>query len=451
MEVRKKNKGYSRFIRPIIIAIDLSIINGNALIFLKEKSMITYLLLISFLWLLIAFYVRFYIVHRYTKVVTILSLLLKQILLFTLVLFTALRIYDDIEIASIDVIKYIILVFTSVGLVKYAKHYLLKVYRSEFGRNYRNTVIFGKNKSTAALKSFFEKNPEFGYNLKKVYNLKDDTFNFTESFNYIAEESIDEIYCSTSELSNNQIKQIVDFADNNLKKVKFIPDHRGIFSKKMYYEYYGYIPVLSLRNISLEVPINKIFKRIFDIIFSSLVIIFVLSWLGPLIALLIKLESKGPVIFSQKRNGLNNNEFLCYKFRSMVPNDEANHKQATRNDMRITKVGQFIRKTSIDELPQFFNVFLGDMSVIGPRPHMVNHNERYAKKVNKFMVRNFVKPGVTGLAQIKGYRGEIETDFDIINRVKYDVFYIENWSLLLDFKIVFQTVVNMVKGEEKAY
>jgi putative colanic acid biosynthesis UDP-glucose lipid carrier transferase len=135
----------------------------------------------------------------------------------------------------------------------------------------------------------------------------------------------------------------------------------------------------------------------------------------------------------------------------MTINEIADIEQVSKNDPRITKIGKFIRKTSIDELPQFFNVFLGEMSVVGPRPHMVSHTEMYAKKVDKFMVRHFIKPGITGLAQTNGYRGEVETETDIINRVKYDIYYLENWTLLLDIKIVFSTVFNTIKGEEKAY
>jgi putative colanic acid biosynthesis UDP-glucose lipid carrier transferase len=176
-----------------------------------------------------------------------------------------------------------------------------------------------------------------------------------------------------------------------------------------------------------------------------------LSWLTPILALLIKLESKGPIFFKQSRNGFNYKEFECYKFRSMTPNKDAHLYQATRDDQRITKIGKFIRKTSIDELPQFFNVLFGDMSVVGPRPHMVSHTNMYAKRIDKFMVRHFVKPGITGLAQTSGFRGEVETDKDIIGRVKYDIFYIENWSLLLDIKIIFQTAMNAIRGEEKAY
>jgi putative colanic acid biosynthesis UDP-glucose lipid carrier transferase len=153
----------------------------------------------------------------------------------------------------------------------------------------------------------------------------------------------------------------------------------------------------------------------------------------------------------QKRTGFDNNDFQCFKFRSMAVNGNADAQQAGKNDMRVTKIGKFIRKTSIDELPQFYNVLFGNMSVVGPRPHMLKHTDEYANRVDKYMLRHFVKPGITGLAQVRGYRGEIEKDSDIQNRIKFDIFYVENWSFFLDLKIVLQTVINAVKGEEKAY
>lgn len=236
-----------------------------------------------------------------------------------------------------------------------------------------------------------------------------------------------------------------------MKEVKFVPPYGKIYSKKLSYQNYGLIPVLSLRTIHLEDPFNSFIKRSFDVFFSLLVIIFLLSWLTPIIATLIKLSSKGPVFFTQKRNGFNFIEFNCYKFRSMKINKEANTAQAIKNDYRVTSLGKILRKLSIDELPQFFNVLFGDMSVVGPRPHMLKENEKYKSTIDKFMVRHFVKPGITGLAQTKGFRGEIETDDDIVNRIKYDIFYIENWSFVLDIKIIFVTILNVIRGEKKAY
>jgi putative colanic acid biosynthesis UDP-glucose lipid carrier transferase len=216
-------------------------------------------------------------------------------------------------------------------------------------------------------------------------------------------------------------------------------------------EYYGYLPIISLRTIPLDKEINTRLKHFFDVVFSLFVILTVLSWLTPILGLLIKLESRGPIFFKQRRNGLNYKEFYCYKFRSMRLNSEADLEQVQKNDPRVTKFGKILRKFSLDELPQFFNVVLGDMSVVGPRPHMVSHTEMYAKSVDKFMVRHFIKPGITGLAQINGCRGEVENEKDIVNRVKFDIFYIENWSILLDLRIIYKTVINVISGEEKAY
>jgi putative colanic acid biosynthesis UDP-glucose lipid carrier transferase len=215
--------------------------------------------------------------------------------------------------------------------------------------------------------------------------------------------------------------------------------------------YSGYIPIILERTIPLDESLHKIIKRLFDIVFSILIIVGILSWLIPVLGVIIKLGSRGPVFFVQKRNGLNNREFKCFKFRSMEVNELADIEQVSKNDTRITKVGKFIRKTSIDELPQFFNVLMGDMSVVGPRPHMVSHTNMYAERIDKFKVRHFIKPGITGLAQTKGFRGEVETDKDIINRVRYDIFYVKKWSILLDLKIIFNTVCNTLKGDQKAY
>lgn len=447
-----KHGRYSGYLRPISYLIDLSIINGIGFLYLlPNQNRLTFSLYISIGWILLSVYSKFYEVYRYTRPVNILSLILRQLILFCLFVFAFSGLYHELNIYPRPIVKYTLLCFFIIGILKFTVYYLLQKYRVSFGGNYRSTVIFGYNKKTLALENFFNKNPEYGYLHKRTFNFRKKADSLTECFDYILKEGIDEIYCSISELTNAQIADIVDFSDNNLKILKFIPDSKEIYSKKLRYEYYDYIPILTLRNIPLEDSVNMIIKRTFDILFSSIVIVFILSWLTPIIAILIKLESKGPVFFKQSRNGFNYKEFDCYKFRSMTPNKSAHVHQATRGDQRVTKVGKFIRKTSIDELPQFFNVLFGDMSVVGPRPHMVSHTNMYAKKIDKFMVRHFVKPGITGLAQISGFRGEVETDKDIIGRVKYDIFYIENWSLLLDIKIITQTFINAIKGEEKAY
>ncbi|MEL7146237.1 MAG: sugar transferase, partial [Bacteroidota bacterium] len=178
---------------------------------------------------------------------------------------------------------------------------------------------------------------------------------------------------------------------------------------------------------------------------------FLLSWIIPIIGFLIKLESKGPVFFKQHRNGKGNEKFLCWKFRTMRVNAEADTKQATKDDPRITKIGSILRKTSIDELPQFINVLLGDMSVVGPRPHPVKLNEQFSPKIDRFIQRHAVKPGITGLAQAKGYRGETTQFSAMYGRVKLDRFYVKNWSLILDLKIIILTIFSIIKGQETAY
>jgi undecaprenyl-phosphate galactose phosphotransferase/putative colanic acid biosynthesis UDP-glucose lipid carrier transferase len=220
--------------------------------------------------------------------------------------------------------------------------------------------------------------------------------------------------------------------------------------RRLNIEFYGDMPVLTMRPEPLDNLYNRIQKRAFDLLASSLFFLLVAWWLFPTIAVFVKLSSKGPVFFKQSRSGERNRHFMCYKFRTMYVNADADSKQAIRGDSRITPVGSFLRKTNLDELPQFINVLKGDMSVVGPRPHMLKHTEEYSKIVNNFMVRHFVKPGITGAAQANGYRGDT-TDPELMRkRVQYDVWYLENWSFWLDVKIVFLTVWSMVKGNENA-
>ena len=447
-----KQGRYSILIKPLFALGDLIIINATIFLF-KTNIINTYIfiLYISLLWLMISYKNQFYEVQRNTRIVQIITLLLKQIILFAVILYAFIGFFKQPNISRLALGNYLFVVFVLITFFKFFSYFLVSRYRIHLGGNLRDVIVIGKNEKTRKLINIFNTRLEFGYKFWKQFCIKEDEFSLDECFAYIKENNIDEIYSSVAELSNVQINELIDFADNNLRKLKFIPDNKDIYSKKLKYEYYDYIPILTLRNIPLGDPVNKFVKRAFDIVFSSAVIIFLLSWLTPIIAILIKLESKGPVFFKQSRNGFNYKEFDCFKFRSMTPNKDAHLFQVTKGDQRITRIGKFIRKTSIDELPQFYNVLFGDMSVVGPRPHMVSHTDMYAKKIDKFMVRHFVKPGITGLAQISGFRGEVETDKDIIGRVKYDIFYIENWSLLLDLKIISQTFINALKGEEKAY
>ena len=451
MKPFKKGR-YSGLLKPLSYLLDLSIINSAVFLFeINITDIYLFSLYISVFWVLIAVRNDFYEVQRYTKITQVSVLVFRQALIFSITLYAFIGFFKQANISRLALGYYLIFILFIITFFKFLIYYLLNRYRVAFGGNFRNVVLIGDTEKARQLLSIFNKRMDFGFKCKKQFFVKGESFSLQNCISYIIENNIDEIYASIGDLSNKQISKLIDFADNNLKELKFIPDNKEIYTKKLKYEYYDYIPIISLRNIPLQLPLNKFIKRLFDVLFSSAVIIFVLSWLTPLLAILIKLESKGPVFFKQVRIGFNYQEFDCYKFRSMKPNDKDDLDQALKGDSRITKVGSFIRKTSIDELPQFFNVLFGDMSVVGPRPHMVTHTNKYAESVDKFMVRHFVKPGITGLAQISGFRGEIETDKDIINRVKYDIFYIENWSILLDVKIALQTLINAIKGEDKAY
>ncbi len=448
-----KQGRYSGFIKPISYVADLALINALGLFcFFKEIPPLKFILFLSFGWLVTTFVSGFYEVHRYSTVIRIAKLLFRQILLFSLLMFTYSGINHDLNIPPVLIIKYISISFLCITVFKYLMFFLLKRYRSIFKGNIRKTIILGKTAQSESLEKFLIETPAYGFLNKKIVCFKDRSkLDLEATFDYITNEEIDEIFCSISELNNEDLLAVVNYADNNLKVVKFIPDRSKVLSKKLQHDYYGIIPILTFRTIPLDDPFSGLLKRAFDIVFSFTVIVLILSWLIPLIALVIKVESKGPVFFTQLRNGYNFKSFNCFKFRSMVTNPNADLIQVTRGDNRITKFGQFLRKTSLDEMPQFFNVLIGDMSVVGPRPHMLSHTDMYAKKIDKFMVRHFVKPGITGLAQVSGFRGEVETDKDIIGRVQHDIFYIENWSFFLDLKIIFQTLFNTIKGEEKAY
>lgn len=406
---------------------------------------------ITISWFMISWNGGFYEVYRYTKVLDIFSKVLRQYFLFLVVNFAFIGYFLNISEPN-KINLYIAISLLVISFFKFSIYYTLRKFRAIYGGNFRKVVIAGYGKDVEQLTDFFNENIDFGYKLECVFSFRKNRAQFMQDcLMFIQNNDVDEIYASLSVLTSIEIDELIDFADNNLKVLKFLPDNKSMLSRNLHLEYYDYIPILSLRKIALDKFHNKLIKRAFDIVFSFFIIIGILSWLSPLLAILIKMETKGPVFFKQKRNGLNYREFYCYKFRSMKLNDIADLEQVSKNDPRITRIGRIIRKTSMDELPQFFNVFIGEMSVCGPRPHMVSHTEMYAKKVNKFMVRHFIKPGITGMAQTHGFRGEVENERDIINRVKYDIFYVENWSILLDLKIIYLTVLNAIRGEEKAY
>lgn len=451
------NKGrYSKYIRPFNVLLDITILLLLFPFFFRGFNIdFSYFGIFLFTsWIVVSFFSKLYEVFRYTTPVEIITKILKQAVFFGLLIIAFFPFYKKAIFSGKAISLYMAILFLLIILFKTLLFYYLKKYRLTTGNNFRNVIIVGFTDEAINLKNIFHSRDDYGYRFKgffsdKIKNI--DIIGKTEMLaTFCIENKIDEIYCSLNEISNEKLKSLVEFSDENNIEIKFIPDSTAIFSKNFRTNYYDLFPVLTLQKTPLHHPSIQLIKRIFDIIFSLVIVIGVLSWLTPILAILIKLESKGPVFFKQSRPGINEEEFSCYKFRSMQLNG-LTETEASKNDPRVTKIGRFIRKTSIDEIPQFFNVLKGEMSVVGPRPHLWSQNIAYGNKVKKYMVRHYVKPGVTGLAQVKGFRGEIETDDDMINRIKFDVFYIENWSFIMDIKIIIQTVVNIFKGEEKAY
>ena len=451
--VKKYAGRYSKYLRPISIIFDLLVVSSFVYLFLDQSLFkVAPTLVFSALWIISAFITKFYEVYRFTKLIRIISFIFYQLLLFSILVFAFFGVVQSPTPGLSQTLVFLLYTFIIISLFKLTLFYALQSYRLGFGGNFRKTIIIGNDESVSELKEFFINQKELGYENRRTFKFNHPSdLNLEECFDFILTRNIDEVYCSANELDESQISLLITFCENNFKILKFISKRGGLLSKKLKTDTYGLSTVQSLREMPLSNDFNTILKRTFDIVFSLVVIIFLLSWITPIIALIIKIESRGPVFFKQTRNGIKFREFTCYKFRSMIENNDADIQQATKNDKRVTKIGKILRKTSLDELPQFFNVLIGNMSVVGPRPHMIKENERYSKSVDKFMVRHFVKPGITGLAQVKGFRGEIETDEDIINRVKYDIYYLENWSLILDLNIVFLTTINFLTGQKKAY
>ncbi|MFP9112564.1 undecaprenyl-phosphate glucose phosphotransferase [Flavobacterium sp. RHBU_3] len=326
------------------------------------------------------------------------------------------------------------------------------------GYNLRHVIILGQGSSASQFKELVTNNPHLGYDIVGYFDdihSDEDLGRYLGNKNDIAtfldNNQVNEVIIATPGITIEEIEEITSVVDKAGIRIRIIPDFHFQFYNRYEFKQFGNIPTVSLRKEPLEETHNKFIKRTFDIFFSLCVLVFVCSWLFLILAIIIKAGSKGPVLFKQKRLGRDRKEFWCLKFRSMYVNKESDNKMATKGDSRITPIGRILRKTSLDEFPQFWNVLMGHMSIVGPRPHMTIQNAQYQEVINNYLVRQLIKPGITGWAQVNGYRGEIENDLDIKNRVSYDIWYLENWSFFLDIKIIYLTVWNIFKGEEKAY
>ena len=323
----------------------------------------------------------------------------------------------------------------------------------------RKVVVVGTSKFGLELSRFFTSHKNAGFKFMGFFDK--DTQNTSLNVKgdiqalkaYCLKEGINEIYFTRPLTEKKLIAELSDFADKNFIYFRMAAPSAQVEqkAKEVATYYYDNVPVMAVRKEPLASRFNQIVKRTFDIVFSLMVLAVLIPFVFPIIALAIKLESRGPIFFMQKRPGKKNELFSCFKFRSMTAGHNSTEVQATKNDARITKVGAFLRKTSLDELPQFINVLMGDMSVVGPRPNMVSQLEYYSQYIDNYSFRHFVTPGITGLAQVNGFRGETQTLDLMEKRVEFDVQYIEKWSLWFDIKIVFLTFWNIVKGEKNAY
>ena len=410
--------------------------------------------LLNGLWVLVFFSAGLHEIHREQRLLDHLNKVLTALVINLAVVF-ALWFATKPFYYSRQHLFYTYLLFTLALVVwRSGWHYFIRYYRAK-GFNIRNVVVVGSGEMAEEMIYFINNNKGLGYKYLGSFEdgLSDNSLlgDIDKVESYLFDNHVDIMFCVLNQLEEERVNELINYAESHLIKVKIISQFSKLGGQNLSVQNYGPIPVLNVNAIPLDNKINQISKRLFDVVFSGLFILLILSWLIPIIGLLIKLESKGPMFFKQLRHGRGNKPFLCWKFRTMVVNNEADSKQATKGDSRITKVGAVLRKTSIDEIPQFINVFLGDMSVVGPRPHPIKLNESFQPNIEKFWQRHAVKPGITGLAQAKGFRGETAEFSDMSGRVRLDRFYVKNWSLILDFKIIILTIVSILKGSENAY
>ncbi len=315
-------------------------------------------------------------------------------------------------------------------------------------------VILGNGELARDIRRNFKMHPEFGYQFLRTFDeevIQEESVPFSSLQKFCLDNSVNEILCCLPDSRKLDLRRLFDFGLTHFIKIALISDMKAFYQKGIQLERHDRMPVRNVAAIPLDETGNRVIKRAFDLLFAAMATLLILSWLTPLVAILIKMDSRGPVFYRQRRAGKFNQPFNCLKFRTMYHDEQSGFVQATKNDPRITRVGKFLRKTSLDEFPQFFNVLSGEMSVVGPRPHPMKLNDDYSHRIKKLMSRHYVKPGVSGLAQCMGYRGETANFMDMKNRITLDRFYVENWSLWFDIRIIFQTVISIIKGPNKAY
>ncbi len=420
-----------------------------------DKINILFFFYINIIWLVSVLIFKAYKIdwQVYKKAVLFIYVKIIVFFFFLFILFFQVLPFDYYQH---DNIKILFSIFFGILIIwKYLLYYIFTLHRKS-EKNYRNVIIVGYNDKATQLKDYFLENPWTGYQFRGFFtDKKSDKKNVIGTYNeleeYTISNSIDEIYILMNSYNKSVYKIISSIISKHPIKIRLIPDFADFSFMNIKLVDYDTVPIVKIQQGPLSLVYNRAIKRFFDITISILVIVLILSWLIPILAILDLLLTREGVFFIQRRPGLNKKPFNLIKFKTMKKNGVADTKQAIKNDGRVTTIGKIMRTTSIDELPQFFNVLTGNMSVIGPRPHMWQQTEDYKAIVKKFMIRHTIKPGITGYAQVRGYRGEIKCASDIKKRIKLDLIYIENWTIWFDVKIILLTIKNLMKKDSNAY
>ncbi len=459
----KRGGRFGQFIRLIFSSIDFLILNTIYIIFNYAYNFEDpFFTKQAWLFLNITYLISGYFFFRIheSRVVFAEKVLIRAIQ-FTLVnatIYLSLHSFLAVNYVNITMIaKFFIILLIATSIWWIGSRKILKMYRKS-GYNFKRIIIIGNGETGKGLIKELQSDAGYGYTILGVFDInqkrltKNDIYygEISEVEDFVKNKRIDEMYCALAEVKHNTMAQMIKISESNAIDFHFVPQVNLTIKRRYELESISNIPILSLRPNPLNRLVNVFIKRLFDVVVSTIVLL-----LSPIIfipvAIAIKISSPGPILFKQRRTGYRGKEFSCYKFRSMRVNSDSDSQQATKDDPRKTRVGEFIRKTSIDELPQFFNVWRGDMSIVGPRPHMVKHTEDYSKLIDKYMLRHVIKPGITGWAQVCGYRGGTKQLWQMEKRVEHDVWYTEHWSLFLDLKIIFLTVFNAIRGEKNAF
>lgn len=458
----------SKYIKIFLLILDFLVLNFSFVlslfIILKEfsltanKSIYSLVVFANFIWVLLIGVFNAYKIMRIEPVERIISRTIKMILSEIAILFLVVLTLDLSSTPKLFVLVFSVLFLFANISFKILALFTLRSLRKK-GLNNKNVVIVGVNKNGLELERILKKEISFGYKVLGFFSVEDES-NYSSSrvighideiFDFLENNDVDELYFASTIYPEKKTKELIVFCEKNFIRFKIIPNFKQYtLNRHVNIDFYDDLPILILRKEPLENLFNKSLKRLFDIIFSIIIIVLIMPWLFPIVFIFQLLTSKGPIFFVQLRSGQDNKIFKCLKFRTMTVNDLSDKIGTQDNDPRITKFGKILRKTRIDELPQFFNVLFGQMSVVGPRPHMLSHTEEYSQLIDQFLVRQYVKPGITGWAQTTGYIDESRKLQEMKDKVKNDIYYIENWSFMLDMKIIFLTIYNVFKGDKNA-